>query len=136
MVLVAVVLLAVAGYFGWHQVQTLRGGAGPDERRYAVRQAWRRLFCCGLMVLVAGMLIGWLFLDGHYREMHSRAQAAPEEQRDKVLTDEDRDFVRFMGAYWGFVLLAVFTLLGLAAVDMWAIARQGLRQHRQLQADH
>ncbi len=131
MMVLIVLLLAVAGYFGWRQVQTLRGGGGApgDERRYAVRQAWRRLFCCGLMVLVAVMLGGWFFLDPDFRALHARAQADP-------LTAADKDFTRFMAVYWGVVLLAVFALLALAAADSLAIARFGMRQRRQLQADH
>jgi hypothetical protein len=131
MVVLIVVLLATAGYFGWHQVRTLRGAnpAGVDERRYAVRQAWRRLFCCGLMVLVAVLLIGWFFLDPGFRELHARAQSDP-------LTEGDKDFTRFMAVYWGLVLVAVFALLALAAADSWAIARFGLRQRRRLQEDH
>src|SRR6267378_3386496 len=113
MTLLIAVLLTVAAYFGWQQVQALRGGSGlkTDDRRFVLGQARRRLICCGLMVVIAGMLVGWLFLDGHYRDLHSRAQAVPEEQRDQVLKEEDKDFARFMVGYWIVVFLMVFALL-------------------------
>ena len=72
MSLLTVALLAVAGYFGWRQVQTLRGlnRMGPDERRFLLPQARRRLLCCGLMLVLVPLLVGGLFLDGRFRELH------------------------------------------------------------------
>ena len=73
LVLVAV-LLGLAGYFGWQQVRTLRGLKAPervdaDNRFYLRSQAYRRLFCSLLMVAIAGLLVGWLFLDAQDREL-------------------------------------------------------------------
>jgi hypothetical protein len=38
-------------------------------------------------------------------------------------------------SYWSAVLLLVLAIVFLAAFDFWAIARFGLRHHRQIQAD-
>ncbi len=58
-----VVLLSLAGYYGWRQVRTLRSLKSPDdrsaeERRFVRRQAWLRLVGSGLMVIFAGLLVG------------------------------------------------------------------------------
>ena len=118
----AAVLLGLAGYFGWRQVQTLRGlaGMGVEEQHYLRAQAYRRLFCSALMVVLAGMLVGWIFLGADAAD-----PAAP-------LT---ADLARLFSVYWIAALLVLLVLVALAAVDFWAIARFGMSQHRRLQAD-
>jgi uncharacterized membrane protein YjgN (DUF898 family) len=131
---VIVVLVLLAGYFGWQQVQTLRGlrrqPEQPDEdRHYLRRQAIRRLVCCGLMLVLAGMFVGNLLIEPTFQDM-TRQQPAGE------ASEEQKDFARFFTAYWGAFMLVLFTLIALAGFDFWAIARFGLRHRRQLQADH
>lgn len=135
------ILLGLAGYFGWRQVQTLRKLAAEppgdaEDRRYLRTQAYRRLFCSGLMAVFAGLLIGWIFLDQRYRNIQAQvpqgAAALPEGQ----LTEEQKDFVRLFSVYWIVALLILLVLVALAAVDFWAIARYGLSQRRRLQEDH
>ena len=138
------VLLGLAAYFGWRQVQTLRKLASQEvgdaeDRRYLRTQAYRRLFCSGLMVVFAGLLVGWIFLDERYREIHAQAQQAQPGAGDgsgTTLTEEQKDFVRLFSVYWIVALLILLVLVALAAVDFWAIARYGWSQHRRLQADH
>ena len=60
-IVIVLVLLGLAGYYAWRQVQTLRRlrwetELSEDDRRYTTRLAWRRLLCCGLMVLLAGLM--------------------------------------------------------------------------------
>jgi hypothetical protein len=133
-----VVLLALAGYFGWRQIQALRAlrtqpELAREDRRFARRQALRRLVCCVLMVIVAGMLVGWFALHPQYREVSRQLEErGPNAER----TPEQKAFLQFFAAYWIVALFLLFLIIFLAAVDFWAIARFGLRHHRQLQADH
>jgi hypothetical protein len=128
------VLLVLAGYFGWRQWQLLRGLPARNlpeaERAFYRRQAYRRMFSSVLMVVLAGLLLGYVALDAEYRQVtHDVTErGAPQEA--------EKDFVRFFAGYWIGLLLVLFVLLALAAVDFWALTRFGLRQHRRLQADH
>jgi hypothetical protein len=135
MSLLTVVLLAAAGYFGWRQVQTLRrrDQDTPEERRFTVPQAWRRLFCCGLMGVLAVLLVGGLFLDARYREL---SQQHRQVEGEHAPTQEYEEFAKLMAWHTVAVLVGVFALLLLAAVDMWAIARFGVGQRRRLHAEH
>jgi hypothetical protein len=133
-----VVLLGLAGYFGWRQIQALRGLRGqPDlpreDRRYVRRQGVRRLVCCVLMVVLAGMLVGWFFLHPHYREVSLQLD---QRAKGEDITPEQRTFLRLFAIYWIAALFMLFMIFVLAAVDFWAITRFGLRHHRRLQADH
>jgi len=61
------VLLGLAGYFGWRQVQTLRRlrlqtELPPEDQNYYKHQSWRRLVGCALMILLAALLSGWYLL--------------------------------------------------------------------------
>jgi hypothetical protein len=67
--LLVVGLLGMAGYFIWRQARTLQwlrtaNDLSPDERRYTRNQAWRRLLCSGLLVVLAGMLATSFVLEG------------------------------------------------------------------------
>jgi cytochrome bd-type quinol oxidase subunit 1 len=135
-----VLLLGLAGYFGWRQLRALRGITGPDElgqgdRRFLHSQAFRRLFCSLLMVFFAGMLIGWIFLEARYRELVDEMHAAEIVDPSVQASQEQKDFVRFISVYWMVALLVLLVMVSLAAIDFWAIARYGLSQHRRLQAD-
>jgi hypothetical protein len=139
---VLVVLVAgLSGYFGWRQWGTLRRlRAEPDlpaeERCYLHNQAWRRLVCCALLLVIAGFLVGWFFLEADYRAIRAQAQERAERKEDKELTADQQRFLRFFTFYWGVALGLLLVVLSLAALDLWAIARFGLHKHRQLQADH
>src|SRR5262249_3960308 len=96
----------------------------------------RRLLCSGLMIVFAGLLFGWFFLEGSFREVREELRQQKEQAAPAELTAEQKDFVRLFTGYWIVGLLVLLSLISLAAVDFWSIARFGLRKHRQLQADH
>ena len=61
-------LVGVAGYFTYRQQQTLQQLRHDteltlDDRRYLHRQVVRRLFSSVLLVVLAGFLVGWFFLE-------------------------------------------------------------------------
>lgn len=128
--LIIVVLLGLAGYYGWRQVQTLRllplqENLPPEDRSYVRNQAWRRLACCGLMVLLAALLMGTYLLG-----LEGQAK-----KHDGLSAAEQRQFVHLYTYIWITILVFLLSLLGMAAFDLWAIYRFGLRHHRQIQAD-
>jgi hypothetical protein len=139
LVLVAV-LLGLAAYFGRQQLRTLRGlkspdVAGADDRGYLRSRAYRRLVCSALMVAIAGLLIGWLFLESEHRELQKQMLAAQAADPAAPPSQEQKDFVRLFWVYLSSALLVLLLLLVLATMDFWATARYGLSQHRKLQAD-
>lgn len=133
-------LLALAVYFGWRQVRALRGLSGrqlaDEERRFVRRQAVRRLFCCALMVILAGLLVGTVYLEPEYQELTRQLKERNERGGGAAVPDDEKQFARFFAGYWIAMLLVLFVLLALAAADFWAVARFGHRQHRRLEADH
>jgi hypothetical protein len=129
-----VVLLGLAGYFIWRQKKTLatlhRSDLGPEDRLYVHKQVRRRLTCSVLMIVFAGMLIGWFFLEPEVR------QGAPEHQAAAQDARADRaNMLRLVTVYWIVALLIVFAILFLAGHDLLATARFGLRLQRQLEAE-
>src|ERR1700676_3685692 len=77
--LIVLVLVGLAGYYGWRQWQALRGLRRLDnlssaDRQYHQGQAWRRLTSCVLMVVLAGLLVGWYSL-GQERRAQELSQA-------------------------------------------------------------
>ena len=128
----AAVLVGLALYFGWRQWQTLRTLKSPeeanvDDRRYLRARSYRRLLCSLLMLLLAGFLVGGLWLGSG---LHDAQVPVTEEQKA-----EREEFLRLFSTYWIVFLLIVLILVSLAALDFWATARYGLNQHRRLQAD-
>jgi flagellar basal body-associated protein FliL len=139
-VLLIVVLLALAGYYGWRQGQLLRrlrtaDDLSAEDRRYFHRQAWRRLAGSVLMVVLAGLLFGSFFLEGRSQELADRTQAAHERHEEPDLSADDLFFRNLWVMHWIILLIGVMAILGLAAYDFWATRRYGLRHYRQLQAD-
>jgi hypothetical protein len=142
LVLVAV-LLGLAGYFGRQQLRTLRGLKSPDvpdvvgadDRGYLRSRAYRRLVCSVLMVAIAGLLIGWLFLESEHRELEKQFHAAQAVDPAARPSQEHEDFFRLFWVYLSAALMVLLLLLVLATMDFWATARYGLNQHRKLQAD-
>jgi len=139
--LLVVLLLGLAGYYAWRQVQSLRGlGAPeespPEEARYLRRRAWRRLFGCGLMVVLAAMLGGMmLFLEEGAKELADFGAAARERGEEPQFTDDQRRF-RVLYAAWNIsLLLTLLAILATAAVDLLATRRFSLGQLHRIQAD-
>jgi hypothetical protein len=136
LILVTVLLLGLAGYFGWRQFQTLRSlySEPAEDRAFLRRQAVRRLVCCGLMLVLAGLFVGdLLLLEPSYQEV---IRQRPQPPAGEPMSQEREDFARLFAVFWIAVLCVLFALLALAGADFWAIARFGARHRKQLQADH
>lgn len=140
---VAVVLLlfGLAGFFTWRQVQTLRkvrtdASLGPDDRGYLQAQARRRLFCSGLMVVLACLLIGSYFFEAEYQVRTQRANDRPTAAGQPALAPGDSWFLNRFTLYWIFALLVLFLFGAVAVLDVRATLRYGLAKHRQLERDH
>lgn len=133
-----VVLVGLAGYFSWQQKKTLgslKAGStlAVEDRRYLRKQAFRRILCSCLMVVIAGLLVGSVFLDDLVR-----GPPLNQEQIDRgvgQIDKEKREIARAKIVYWAVILMVVFGLFFLAVIDLMATARFGFRHHRQLEAE-
>src|SRR5687767_13185426 len=128
----AAILVFVAVYFGWRQRATLAQlrhdvHMAPEDRLYYVKQIRRRLICSVLLIVLAGMVVGWFLLD--------RDVAALRPAEGQPLTEEAKDAIRFIGGYWIIALGLVLIILILASFDFMATARFGMRRMRQLEND-
>jgi hypothetical protein len=138
-VLLAAALVALALYVGWRQVVSLRQLRGQDalpdeERRYERRKAWRRLVSCGLMLVMAGLFASLQFYVAPMQELAEERQGLDAEQAPP-LTPEQKRFIRVYTGAWIALLLILMVVLALAAVDLWATRRYGLRQYRKISED-
>lgn len=129
--LLAFVLLGVAGFFGWRQIQnsqSLRTNRDlpAEERTFVRKQIRRRLVCCVLMALLALLLVGWYAIESQWPER------LPHHPQEKA---RDNPWVEVFFAYWAFFFFVLFSILALAGVDLIATARFGLRSHRRLEAE-
>jgi hypothetical protein len=132
--LLALVLLALAGYYTWRQVQLLRSLRAPHiysplERSFLHRQAWRRLVGSGLMLLFAVMLIGLYFVEG-------QLSLLPERPAKSKLTPEQVESIHLFSYYALALAVLFFAILFLAVFDLLATRRYTLRQLREMQEDH
>jgi hypothetical protein len=121
-IVIAAVMVAVAGYFAWMQQMTLNTlrfdlKISSEHRRYLLKQAWRRLFGSIVLVVLAGMLVGSVFLNYDPTQL-------------------SRDEVRFLVFYATTMLLLVLVILALAVFDFWATARHNVQQQRALFREH
>ena len=138
--LLTAVLLASAAVFAVAQVRLLRGPVRspelPDEeRRYLRRRAWRRLFGCLLMAVLAGLFVGMFFLEGPAQQLADAQMAAADAGEEFQPDEAQKQFGLFYRWYWIVLLLALLALLATAVVDLLATRRFSLRQYRRLQAD-
>jgi hypothetical protein len=133
-----VILLGVAGYYGWRQWQTLgslkqQPGLSAADRQYHKSQARRRLISSALMVILAGLLIG-SYLLGQERRANDLIKA--ERLGPAAATsDEQKRFVNQYSLFWIVFSLVLLGLVWLAFIDLWAIRRYAMRQYRQIQED-
>jgi len=133
-------LAALAGYFGWQQVRQLRRLRGAatmpaEEHTYQRRRAWRRLFGCLLMAVLAGLFVGMFFLEGPAQQLADAQMAAADAGEEFQPDEAQKQFGLFYRWYWIVLLLALLALLATAVVDLLATRRFSLRQYRRLQAD-
>ena len=148
----AIVLLAVAGYFAWRQRRTwhmLRGGPGGgahggngtaegltgDEKQFFLRQIRRRLTCSVFMAVFAVMLFGWFLVVDKVDALRPTMQENVVEGPEVPAADPNQLLVQMVVFYWMAALFVLFIILALAAVDFMATTRYGMRQRRRLEAD-
>jgi hypothetical protein len=139
--LLATLLVGLAGYFAWKQVQALRnlrGSQEPREDRYYFRnQALRRLFGCVLMVALAGMLAGWFVfgLDEVTTQLVQEGEAAAAREDRPAKTPEKERAVAAASLYMVLTLVVLLGLLFTAAVDALAIRRYSRRHFQKINDD-
>jgi hypothetical protein len=138
--LLIVVLLALAGYYAWRQVQALRGlrhaeNLPPEDRRYVRNQAWRRLVCSALMALFAALFAGQFFVEDKAQDLVDQGDAAQARHERPDLSPEQKHFVDVYSVFWICLLLVLLGILVTALTDILAIRRFGQRHLRKLQAD-
>jgi hypothetical protein len=140
-IVLVTLLLALAGYYAWRQVQTLRGlrdaqESAPDERSYLRRRAWRRLFGSLFMVVVAGLLGGMmLFLEERANELTQIGEAARARGEEPRLDADQRQLTLLYGYWIIALLLSLLAMLTMAFFDMLATRRFSLGQLRRIQGD-
>jgi hypothetical protein len=139
-ILLIVVLVGLAGYYAWRQVQTLRElrheeNLPREDRSYMRNQAWRRLACCALMVVFAAMLTGWFFIGWPFEDLVKLGEEAAGRNERPELDPGQKQVVRIAGFYWVAAMLVLLGMMGLALFDILAIRRFGQRHFRKLQAD-
>ncbi|MBY0232588.1 MAG: hypothetical protein K2W96_25185 [Gemmataceae bacterium] len=138
---VLVVGLGVAaGVFGWLQVKELRRVAAdaalPDEeRRFARRQARRRLWGCGLLALMAAILVAELVFWEPAAEALARQRERFGKEDAPQFTESEKVFLRIWGGGWVALAAALMAAVFLAALDRYSTRTHALRQMRRLQAD-
>jgi uncharacterized membrane protein YjgN (DUF898 family) len=138
--LLVVGLLGMAGYFIWRQWQTLRWlksttEIASEDRRFTHRQAWRRLICSVLLVVLAGMLAASFFLEEPANVLAARGEANREQGKMRPLDPAEQQFFRVYQVYWVVFLTILLVVISLAAADFFAIRRYGRQQYRQIQED-
>jgi hypothetical protein len=129
----AALLVAIAGYFAYRQWQTLRQlrqdrQLSRDDRGYLYRQIVRRIFNSALLLILAGFLVGWAFLEP---DMQSLRPADPAAE----MPESAKQTLRFITFYWIGALLVFLVVVVLAVSDLLATARFGARRVRQLEDD-
>ena len=118
-----------------------------DDRRYLRSQAHRRLVTSGVLVLLGGM-IGFAYLSGMEAradriaaKAHQPPQADPADDPGRPaeqppVNDEDRQFVKWWGAFWIAVLVLVFVVGCLAVFDFWATRKYWMARFKEIKDDH
>jgi hypothetical protein len=129
------ILLVLAGYFGWKQWQVLRTSLGdetlsPEDRAYFRKQAARRLIGAVLMIALAGVLVGAFFIEGRAQQIADKNQALIDRGEKPELNPEDRQFGEFYATVWIIALLILLALITLAGLDYLAIRRYAKRNYQ------
>jgi flagellar biosynthesis protein FlhB len=131
---IAIIMIVAAAYFTWQQITTLQMvGSSPkipiDQRRYLYKQCWRRMFGSLVLALLAVMIIGSLFLN--YEPLQKPIDELPQAEQEAA-----KQAFRFISMYWIALLMFVMAALALAVFDLWATARHGMQQQKQLFLEH
>jgi hypothetical protein len=133
MAALAAVLVGIAIYFGVRQRHTLTllrhdTQMSLEQRRYLHQQAVRRLVNSVFLIVLAGFLVGWIFLEAHLKDLQPAepVDAPPESAKQSL---------RLLTGYWIVILLVLLCVMLIAVLDLVATARYGARQRRQLLDD-
>jgi hypothetical protein len=130
----AIATIAVALFFIVSQQHTLRrlrmdNHAPPEVRRFLIRQAVRRTFGCVMLILLALMVLGSLFLD--YEPLNRPIHELPPDEQAAA-----KDALRFLTTYMAILLLVLLAVMILAVFDLWATFRHSIWQQKQLVQEH
>jgi len=134
------ILVSVAAVYAWHQVAVLRtlpppGTLPQEDRLYLRNQAWRRLVCSGLMVVLAGLLVASFFVEPQGQQLVNEGEAARARNEQAVFSPEQKDIFRRYTWFWISALLVLLLMMGIALYEVIAIRRFGWRHFRKLQED-
>ena len=134
-IVIVVLLLGIVGYFSWQEIRNLRrlrADGGPDDERRRIRyRAWRRLVCCGLLLVLAGLFIGNYFVDTSREQIME-----PGDEGGGPMNEQQQAFLHFYSFYWIALLLVLFAVIAIVGYDLWSLRRWSLREQRRLQQDH
>jgi hypothetical protein len=138
--LLVAVLLGVAGFYAWRQVLLLRRlrqrqDLPSEEDVFLRRQAWRRLVNSGLMVVLAGLLgSNLVWVEGRVQQVAEQHEGFTKEN-DPGLTPQEGDLVHLWVGLVIAMLVVLFAVLLVAAVDLFSTRRYARQAYRKLQAD-
>lgn len=140
--LIVVLLLTLAGFFGWRQWQALgtlrlQPELSAEDQRYHKNQAWRRLVGCVLMVTLAVLLAGayWIDFDASAAAIARRGHAPESIEAARERGVAQQRFINLFSFYWIFTILILLAMVCLGALDLLAIRRYGIRSLRKIQSD-
>jgi hypothetical protein len=141
--LLILALLALSGYYGRQQVQSLRhyrhdgpGGGLPDEEiRYERRKAYRRLVSCILTLVLAVLLATLLTVYEWPAHQLAEQRAGFDRETAPPLAAADTPLLRAWAWTWIAFLVVLMLVVFLAAFDLYSTRRYALRQYRKIQAD-
>jgi cell division protein FtsB len=133
----AALLIGIAIYFGLQQRKTLALLRHDIEmpradRVYLHRQVVRRLINSVLLVVLALLLIGGLFLQPSLQDLNP---GEPVAEPGAKLPANARDSLNLLSAYWIGFLLVFLAMMVMAVLDLVSTARYGAQQRRQLEDD-
>lgn len=133
--LLVAILVSMAAFFTWRQWSILRTLPRADhlsfeDRHYTRRQAWRRIACSLLMLVLAALLTTWLFsYGGPVGDLMAQGKSDNElDPGQKRLLSQSLTLVNLM-------LVVLLAIIILAGWDLLAIRHYGKRHIRQIQAD-
>ena len=121
--LLIVVLVALAGFSTWRQWRTLQTADGQtdlsaEDRLFVQRQVRRRLWCAGLMVVLAGLLALSFVLEGPANQLVAQGEAAHKRSGEPQPFDPEQQ--RFFHLWSGFWIVTLLVLLGIIALVVQA----------------
>jgi len=130
-ILLTIVLVALSGYFAWRQIQTRRVVAQAtdmpvEERGYLIRQTRRRLLCSLLMLIFAGLLVAWFFIEPAMRDLRIAHDHRPGTRYP---------LLEVFAFFWIGALFVLFGIFALAGMDFFATARHAMEQRRLLEGE-